>query len=556
MSVKSPLHQKKKMKVSRSFDLSLSESIDEKITYQRESLTLFPVDANQDPGDAPMFEQLILLGARPMCEFIKDAPAEILCAYPSGRIKFTKGESDECVQGYTDIPLFCFPDGFVELGKQCELIIEQFVTTVGEKYCVCTIFQVPSLFETFFCNTHSRRYPFCLCMVTSHLNLGLQFRYMSCVIGAFVGDREFVVNEEVEPVVMNELDIPGLVSEDGVQKMKDLNVPWRFINELCWVREIRPKEDETQTVSLGPDFPMVVPAKASLDQNVALATMDTLFSALSVEHVLKCLSLMLLGERVLFLSTSKTVLSMSMLCMRELIKPYKYIYAFRPLLPNGPVFLDLADAPHPYAYGYIKPFDGLSKEHDYAVVDLDKNHISCMEHALMIPKVQSLESRIKKLRKSAKKLSPPTKLRSFIQIRNSSYGKSVLKRLSPCHIEETYWLNRRKYIFEESLVKDILANVQSYIVPDEETQLKPCFITDTTDIDRAVTIFNNNLFLYGIEDYAKQFFTEFVQTPIWMAFQTECTERNAQSVDHQMKDNIVLSRKRSGSKSTAHFDLS
>ena len=559
MSVKSPLRQKRKLKVSRSFDLSLSSSIDEKITHQRESLSLFPVGPTQSKHEDPLFEQILLLGARPMSEFIIEAPAEILLAYPSGRIQFTDGESHECVQGYTDIPLFCFPDGFREPENQSiDHIVEQFVMIVGEKYCVCTIFHVPEDIETFFCNAHSRRYPFCLCMVTSSLNLSVQFKYMSFIVASFVGHRNYVTKNDVEPLIMNEFDIPGLVSEHGIQKMKDMSVPLEFINELCWIHNVRPIDGEILSIPLGDDFLLEFPDRDTMTENVALATMDTLFSVLSVERILKCVSLMLLGEKLLFLSNNKHIVSMCLLCLRELLLPYKYPFAFRPVLPSVPEFIALLDAPHPYAYGFLKPFNGLEsdpKDTDYFIVDLDKNHIFEPRHVLMIPKAQSLESRLKKLRKSAKKLSPPSKPKSFAQIRSSSYGKSVIKRLTPSHVEEFYWLNRRKYIFERNLVKDIILNIRSYIVPDLETHLKPCFITDTTDINHAVTIFNNDLFLYGIEDYAKPFFKEFVQTPIWVAFQTQCTEENAHSVGDGMKDLLPLGRRRSGSKSVATFNL-
>ena len=514
--------------------------IHERISRRRQSMNLTNRLSylTEDNQEFAFFDQILIIGARPSNEFIEAAVPEILVMFPASPLLFS-------AEDYVAIPSFCFPKGFTPTDPDAvkkEQIISQFVFELpgsGEKrkyFGVCTVFSLIDRPDTFFFNHASKRYPTCLCILTSNPNLSCQFTYETFLARLLSGKVRGYKKREVElPPPEEDIELlPGMVNAKGAQKINAFLVPNMFLVEMTYVKQLKASPDVEIELLLAEGKKVKIPTVRLAMLSIPYGGMDALFTALSVESVVRCVSMMLLEKQMVFTGEDEHILSMSVLCLRELLKPFKYQGTFLPIVPNSEQYLNILQSPVPFVCGLVKT--ELPREiPDYvAIIDLSTGEITDPDDVPLVPDAKSLIKKLTKMliKQNKEILIPPAK--PGTSGANSPYVQFVAKHLTSSVSPNPYFISPKKYIFSRKLVDDILDMFRKLIAPNLENVIAPCFVSDTTDIENPVTIFNRELFLESVSKKARPFFAEFVNTTMFQEFCDSKTDEKEQILSQHM----------------------
>lgn len=500
--------------------------IHERIIRRRQSMNLTNRLAflAEDVGECTFFDQLLIIGARPSEEFIEAAVPEILVMYPASPLLFS-------AEDYVAIPSFCFPKGFTPTDRESvkkEAITSQFVFQVGSSdgkrkyFGVCTTFSLIERPDAFFYNHASKRYPTCLCMLTSCPNLSCQFTYETFLTRLFLGKLRGYKKRDVElPPTEEDIELlPGMVNAKGAQKLTCFKVPNLFLEEMTFVGRIKAAHDTEVELPLAEGKKVKIPTIPMAMRSIAYGGMDALFTALSVDNIIKCLSMILLEKQIVFLGEDQHILSMSVLCLRELLAPFKYQGTFLPIVPNSDQYLNVLESPVPFILGIVKTEQPRVIPEYVAVVDMGTGEVTDPDDVPLVPKWKKVKKKlVKLLQKQSKDILLPVPKSGVVDPSPSSpYVTFVVKHLTSSAAPNPYLISPKKYIFGRDLVNEILDLFRGMLAPQVEKVIAPCFVSDTTDIENPVTIFNRELFLDSVGKKARAFFSEFVNTTMFQEF--------------------------------------
>lgn len=507
--------------------LGSDHKIHERIIRRRQSLSLFSKIQDFDEnivGDHKLFDQLLIIGARPHEEFLEGAAAEILVVYPSTPQLLGPLE-------YACIPSFCFPQGFSPTDPEQvkrESVTSQFVFEISggngnTKYLgVCTIFSLLEARDMFFFNKFSKKYPTAICLLSSNPILSAQFTYGTFLARWLSGKVRGYRKREIEvpPITDENEPLPGMVSAKGCLRLGSFLVPNVFLTEMAYVSNIKLNPDRETDLPLVEGKKIRIPSLKRATKSVIYAGMDALFTALTIENVIKCVSLMLLEKQLVFLGSDEFMLSMSVLCLRELLMPFKYQGTLLPIMPNTAQFFNILESPVPFVCGIVKGSVQRSFPDHLAIVDLDVGQITDPDNVPLIPKAKKIKKQITKLfQKRSKDITvPPAKSKIADKASSPAYFDFVVAHLHPLVSAHTYIISPKKYIFPVEVVDQIVGTFRELIAPKIEKLIAPCFVSDTTDIENPVTIFNKELFLDSMGKKARPFFSEFVNTTMFQEF--------------------------------------
>jgi hypothetical protein len=73
-------------------------------------------------------------------------------------------------------------------------------------------------------------------------------------------------------------------------------------------------------------------------------------------------------------------------------------------------------------------------------------------------------------------------------------------------------------MFSQKVVRDILDAFARHLAPGLAGLLWPCFVTDMTDVDHPVTVFNREVFMASVRDDQREFYGAFLMTTMFQEF--------------------------------------
>ena len=556
--------RRKSMHAASTAALGSDSKIHERIIKRRQSLSFFSKLKMFDQdggGDHKLFDQILIIGARPSREFIEAAAPEILVVYPASPLVLAP-------EDYVCLPSFCFPKGFTpsdpEVVKR-ESVTSQFVFELNKAdgnakyYGVCTIFSLMESREMFFFNKFSKLYPTAICVLTSEPNLSVQFTYGTFLARWFAGKVRGYRKREVEiPETDEEGEaLPGMVITKGCQKLNMFLVPRVFLTEMAYVNGIKVSPDRETDLPLVEGKKIRIPSVKKASKSIVYSGMDALFTALTIESVIKCVSMMLLEKQMVFVSEDEFILSLSVMCLRELMMPFKYQSTFLPLVPNTSQYINILESPVPFICGIVKTEHQRTIPDHVAVVDLDCNAIYDPDNVPLIPKAKKIKQQITKLfQKRSKDINAPAaKSKIADKATSPAYFDFIVAHMHPCVSAHTYIISPKKYVFPTEVVDQIVATFRELIAPKIEKLIAPCFVSDTTDIENPVTIFNKELFLDSVGKKARPFFSEFVNTTMFQEFCDGKTDEKEKVLSQHMMRGPMSQSVATSALAASTFDL-
>jgi hypothetical protein len=441
---------------------------------------------------------------------------------------------------FTRVPSFCFPKGFERIDTpraSADVVVDQFVFEMHSQrrrwriYGISLVCDLHKMEKVFFLNPNSRRYPVSFCFLSSNPVFSVQFHYLYFLVKCFTGTAGRYIHHEADffRVAPDSVSLlPGLVSNGVTQHAPQIRVTKGVVTELCYIHSIVPDPYEDVAVQLTEKHSMTIPSQAVAVKCVSYSAMDVLFSVLSIPHIIQVFSILLLEKQLVFRSSNIHNLSLSLLCLRDLMKPFRYRGTFLPIVPLDENFLAVLESPMPFACGILKTEQQIAIPSYVCVIDLDRDEIIDPDCS---PLVASGAQIVEKLQlflglNRSDVMMPPRIAQNGNRSQYLEFLKVKRNPLSSCH---SYCMYPRKYCFGQEIVDAILLIFRDGLAVPLETLVRSCFITDKTDLDRPVTVFNNELFMESVDPDHVEFYRQFMQTTMFQEFIELMTDEPAMS---------------------------
>lgn len=548
-----PMTRQSTMPVSISYDNSIRKSLDMK----RMSQCISPnasLKAVSEHKKTP-YDHFLIVGL-PLKVDVPENPnltPKILMMYPSAPLILEPSEYERVVS-------FCFPNGVQPVPPGQNYIHDQFVFRInknvnGEQipvYGICTQFDVTHVRNSFFFDADSSKYLFCICFLTTQPLIAPTFQF-SCLLVLWINqklaykfhpnpDLKFDTPSEAETVLL-----PGLRWGGGSQSMNSIRIPRKFLQEL----------DFFYTIELAP-FPKIlpmdrnnhymlsIPALETPDKYILGPSLSYLFSALSVRNITKVYSLMLLDSQLVFISKDPTRLTLSILAAVNILNPFEPCVVIMPVIPNNENFLPLLDSPTPFIIGVVVNEEGLQlhPESEITVINLDTDTIIERKVTPIFPDYEKVEEQINLLFElhKAKIIPPPKFIKKGIikkDLEDNPDFDAFIERTSGFAFPQlTIYNDPPKYILTEAVNDQVVDAFRKGLPETISYLMNPCFVSDTTDANKPVTIFNHELFVSSINPDWKEFFDLFINTQIFQQFcDIKTDEKEVYLQSNMMKNN-------------------
>lgn len=245
------------------------------------------------------------------------------------------------------------------------------------------------------------------------------------------------------------------------------------------------------------------PAKSIIDHDCLLwLSLDTLFSLLEPDTIINLISLLILDAQVLIIGSSLQEVTMTVIALQQLIKPFDFSGLVIPILSNSPEFLSLLESPTPFLIGVPPTPDLDSFEFlDTAIfVNLDKK-VTSMTIEVSYPNFKNV---VKKLTKILRK-------------------EKICKASHPFAFPDIFkdYLNHR-YSFSPETCNSILACIQEPLKILHSDEIFGYFVTEmntkANESTGRVTIFNTELFLASVQKQDRQYFRQLLESQTFQMF--------------------------------------
>jgi hypothetical protein len=250
---------------------------------------------------------------------------------------------------------------------------------------------------------------------------------------------------------------------------------------------------------------------------------DLLFSRLSIKNIVKVVSLMLLECHCVFTSSSASVLSMSILSLRELCRPFVHQTTFVPVLPDCRGYLGILgilDSPVPFVCGLLKSTRAVQVPSHCVVIDLDDDAIYEPCNMPDLPAADEIARQLTNLLATHDEeiRLPGNKSRSFGNVTAGVLSKrqTATIRLHPYKVAWMYEEIVDQYNLSPKMIDEIIDIFGNAINVD--TIVRQFLVTDRTDHRRRITAFHKDLFLESLTERQRKFFTEFLATTMFSQF--------------------------------------
>jgi hypothetical protein len=446
-----------------------------------------PLPPDSDSAASHFFEQFLIVGLPPASP--PNAPAQILVAYPPTEIH---GLS------FDRVIAMCLPSGISRrhlLSRSSSAIQDHFVFMLGQGlspvYGVCL--HIGGGMSTFFDPAALPNVTFAFCFLTRQPVFSAHFQFLAYLLFASLGQFEpliFDPQNRRPPRILSGRPITTMrIDEDGFAHNSDIVVPHFFTNALKFYEDCGPYHPPLR---LGRDIEIYFPA--SIETNFPLYyTLDTLFSLLSIDDIVRIVGAIFLDATVLVLGSSLKEVTHCVLALQFLIHPCLYCGPVIPILPSNPEFLALLDSPTPFISGVVPSTElrSLSFLDTSIFVNLDRRAISSSEFP-SYPHHREISRKIEAILAKEKSQTP------------HPFGYPLIFRRHMNH----------RFSFSPTTANLIAATIREPLWQILTDFVHCFFVSDMTSAPdgRWVTVFNSELYLAQVEAEWVEFFTALVES--------------------------------------------
>ena len=445
------------------------------------------------PQDSKCFDQFLLVGIPP--NKTSDSLPELLLVYPPIALPEI---------GKQRILSLCLPTGPKRdylRQNGTEPIQDEFVFTIANNdeviYGTCVHLNV---------NKNKKRYPFFASAATSSTIYAFCLLSHSPVISAHLtflsnlalSTLKLFKMDQIPEVLPPFFDMSNIIQDmelnGNVAHHSSLDVPSDFVKKLMFYYS---KKCTSPPFEISKDVSIFFPSIENSDCLLWLS-LDTIFSVLSLELIMKLITELIVDAQVLVIGKSLQEVSMTVIALQQLIKPFKFCGPVIPVLPNTPDFFNILMSPTPFIIG-VPPCPELSS---YVFLDsaiiiyLDKKNTPFPTKVTFPSETIVLENIIKILSKEKSKTPHPFSFSGNFK----------------------HYLNH-KFEFSPDTSSRILNAIHEPLNLLYSDDLYGFFVTNIDEKDGSiVSIFNTDLFLASIKDENKLFYQHLIESQNFQIF--------------------------------------
>ena len=436
---------------------------------------------------------------------------------------------------YERIISFTFPSGIHRkyLRKNgIEPLQDEFLFSIGGNnddlfYGVCVHISLLKSPTPFFARKSKKTTTYAFLILSRSPSVSCHFNFLSYM--ALNSLMHFEMNrlpESVNILFDGDVLMHDMIIDEMIGHVKGIEVPEFFANNL--------KFYYTQT-PISPPIELGKSTYVYMDPNVShdcllWCSLDTLFSILSVDIIVQLVSLLILDSQILVIGSSLQEVSMVIIALQHIVKPFEFCGQVIPILPNEKDFLSLLESPTPFLIG-VAPYPALSSFVflDTAIfVQLDKHNVS-LQADVQYPNFKNIVKNV-----------------------SSIIKKEKAKVSHPFGFTDALVNKERKYRFSPDTCIRIR---QAILQPLESLTSDDIFGFFVTDINSAggqgTTIFNAELFLASIKKEDQLYFRMLIDSQVFQVFiEDKICEylyktRGPKGLVHPMTTEIVISQEAS-----------
>lgn len=222
----------------------------------------------------------------------------------------------------------------------------------------------------FYSSDNTKKSKFCFCLISRIPIFNVHFTFLHYLLSISNSSKKQKTNATATTNVnlFEGLEVNGLFGQ-----YPQLQIPEEF---RIAITDHFAKTVFSPPVKLPPNFIIHFPPPTAPIQNLILcASLDNLFSVLSVPDIVELLTALILDAQVLVIGTSMHEVSMTVYGLYALLTPFNYCGTVMPILPIDDDYLNLLNSPTPYIYGMqnIAKLRNMSFLESTYIVNLDKH---------------------------------------------------------------------------------------------------------------------------------------------------------------------------------------
>ena len=325
------------------YDYAKFESSMEKKISNRKMLG--NISSSQSVSELGLMDQFFLFGISPNKE--KNPVPTIMAAFPpfrqsaipvenvlslsmphwdfsnqNSKSKSTSIFSSSCDNGIVDEFVFQFNAGETKM------------------YGVCSHIQPSKAIRNstlpFFATESTKKNIFCMCLITKLPIFNAHFTFLNYLASLSAGtilkqinspentfESKYETDYRVEHVIQNDTLIEGLEMTGTFGQILGITIPDEFQSKVF---DYYSKTMYSSPFKLAPTYNIRFPPPTTAEQRlISWASLDTLFSVLSVRDIVELLAALILDAQVLIVGSSMQEVSMTVYGLYALLTPFKYL---------------------------------------------------------------------------------------------------------------------------------------------------------------------------------------------------------------------------------------
>jgi hypothetical protein len=436
-----------------------------------------------------MFDQFLIVGPT------SQRTSEILAAFPPVELY------DFPVSRAVD---YCLPTDCHRrsLRRQYdELFQDQFIFRLAPTvYGFCVHVRQTSRIRFHFLNAHpSQRVVLSFCILTSNPAASVHFPLLIHLARLAVGLDASAGRRWDTPIELRGTPIPKLCFREKVGQHRRIRLEPEFTADLVWFYF----DGRSDSVSFGPGCEIATPPRSAQPNSLLLwASLQTLFSLLSLKEILTVVGALMLDGQVLVIGNCLEEITMTVLALQCLLRPFEFSGIVVPLLPNTESHLTVLNTPIPFLIGCVRA----SAISEYQFID------TCLFVELGEKRTAAPGSALPPFPDLA---SVAGELRGFLAGNSAGlhpYGPPPGFSRQLGH----------RVSFGEEVPERIVEIVQSPFALITSDRLACFFVTDLSAADIGVTVFNKELFIATVALENLRFFQMLLDS---MTFRTYVEKR-------------------------------
>lgn len=449
------------------------------------------ISLDTPPPSTSLFDQFLIIGVDPADA--KDTPPKILMAYPAKALP---------VIDYKRLIALALPTGAFRSnlrGNSIHPLQDEFIFTIANDqdpiYGVCLHVSAKSSKAPFFASNQTKQCIYAFVMMTQMPVVAAHLSFLS-YIALYTHNQ--ISNPYTFPIAMPAQPmgkhIPNLIIENNYGHVQSIHIPEYFISALQFYESLDIKHESIKLTEL---IELFFPATPNYE-NILWAGMDTLFSLLSTDDILRVVASLMQDAQVLVIGSNLQELSMSVLSLELLIKPFHFCGTIIPVLPNTVEFFNLLQSPAPFIIGVppVKELREMSFLETTIFINLDKAAVSASPLFADYPDhAHVTESINKALKKSTTKTRHPF---SFPIV----FKQYLKHKYSFTPTTCTYLISIMKKPFEKLFSDYIFC----------------FFVSELSANSEGLTVFNSELFLSQMDNNCRPFFQALTESQTFQLY--------------------------------------